>query len=151
MARKLRAGDVFRFRGRMQGWGYGQILLSDIIQYIVVFEPKFADNTTLNDVVSSSVLLSGWTMDAKIYHGDWEIVGNISPIKFRFPQYKVNMSGQTWITDVNGKLLRLATVEESRGLSFKSSNSPIAFEKAFRAYHGDLPWEAYFDELRADL
>jgi hypothetical protein len=86
--------------------------------------------------------------DALFFGRDWKVVGNVARrADFIFPEYKVGMSGETWVTDIDGKLLRLATWEEAKTLSFKSSDSPISFEKAFKAYHGQLPWEPWFTEL----
>jgi immunity protein 26 of polymorphic toxin system len=147
MKLKLSIGDVFRFAKSADTWSYGQILLSEIIQYIIIFEPVFKEIPTLEHIVSSPLLLCGWTSDARFYSGDWEIVENMPSREFTFPEYKVEISGKTWVTDVDGKPLRLATTEQARNLHFKSSNSPIAFEKAFKAYHGDLPWESRFEQL----
>lgn len=146
--RKFSTGDVFRFGNAEQGWGYGQALLSSILQYIVIFKPKFKIDIPLDEAITSPALLSGWTADARVLSGDWEIVGNMPPLRnFEFLEYKVEISGQLWVVDIQGRPLRLATDREAQTLSFKSSHSPIAFEKAFKAHHGDLPWEARFNEL----
>lgn len=148
MKLKLSTGDIFRFRVPRHGFGYGQILRTDIIQYIAVFEPIFKSNAKLEDVSSSPLLFSGWTSDAKFFSGDWQVVGNVAPRRIIFPEYKVGVSGDTWATDVEGELLRPITPDEAEHLTFRTSHSPIAFEKAFGAYHGDLPWEERFDQLR---
>jgi hypothetical protein len=106
------------------------------------------EDVSLNDVVKSPALFAGWTMDARFLSGDWEIVGNVHPTgEFVFPTYKVGISGQTWVVDVEGNPLRIATGEEAASLSFKSSHSPIAFEKAFRAYHREQAWEPRFERM----
>ena len=145
---KLSVGDIFRFGDPENGWGYGQILRTDIIQYIVVFEPIFGIEAKLEEIAASALLLSGWTSDARFFSGDWQIVGNKAPRHVVFPEYKLGMSGDTWVTDVDGNLLRLATSEEAERLLFQTSHSPIAFEKAFKAHHGDLPGEHRFEQLR---
>jgi hypothetical protein len=144
---KLSTGDVFRFAKSAEEWGYGQILRSDIIQYIVVFEPAFQSNAALGDIVKTQLLLCGWTADARFYSGDWERVGNMPAMAFSFPEYKVGISGRQWVTDVEGNALRLATPDVAKTLRFQSSESPITFEKAFKAHHGDLPWESRYEEL----
>lgn len=147
MKLRLSTGDVFRFAKSAKEWGYGQILRTDIIQYIVIFEPVFQDNAILSDIAVSQLLLCGWTSDARFYSKDWEIVGNTPTRAFSFPEYKVEISGRQWVTDVDGNTLRLATTREAKTLCFQSSHSPIAFEKAFKAHHGDLPWESRFEQL----
>lgn len=149
MRLKLKTGDIFRFGDSNDRFGYGQILRSDIIQYIVIFEPVFDANASLEEVLMSQLLLAGWTSDARFFSGDWEVVGNrVLGHVFKFPEYKIEISGDTWVTDVDGKPLRLATPDEARHLLFQTSHAPIAFEKAFRAHHGRLPWEPRFDQLR---
>jgi hypothetical protein len=149
---KLSAGDLFRFAGPRNAWGCGQILFSKILQYIVVFEPRFIDTAQPSLIVSSRPLLAGWTMDGRFYTGQWEVVGHCDPIdNIRFPFFKVGISGRTWVTDWLGKPLRYASLDEEQQLTFKKSYSPIIFEDAFNAYHGDLPWESRFDAMRAQL
>lgn len=147
--RKILEGDIFRFKALSVGWSYGHVLISDILQFVIVFEPVFDKQPNLHGLIEMPPLFSEWTADARFRSGDWEVVGNIPPVgDFAFPEYKVGMSGQTWVTDVHGKLLRLATADEEGRLGFGGSHAPIAFEKAVRAWHGDLPWEPRFDELR---
>jgi hypothetical protein len=130
--------------------GYGQVLKSDILQYVIVFEPIFGQSSNLEDVVVSPILLSGWTADARFISGDWDVVGNIPPPgNFVFPEYKIESSGRIWVTDNDGELLRLADAEEAARLCFGGSHSPIAFEKAFWAHHGRAPWEPRFERMRA--
>jgi hypothetical protein len=144
---KLSAGDIFRFGDTENGWGYGQILRTDIIQYVVVFEPIFGIEAKLEEIAASPLLLSGWTSDARFFSGDWQVVGNKALRHVVFPEYKVGVSGDTWVTDVEGKLLRAATPEEAERLHFQTSHAPITFEDAFWAHHGKLPWDPWFDRL----
>jgi hypothetical protein len=148
--KKILAGDIFRFPISQIDFGYGQVILSDIIQYIVVYELIMGDVFPYHEINSLEILLCGWTSDAKIYVGDWEIVERISPpTTIEFPVYKVGIAGETWITDVEGRALRRATSREARELPFKASHSPIAYEQAFKAHHGLGPWEPWFEQLLA--
>lgn len=148
--RNIDSGDVFRFGQSTMGWGYGQILISRTLQFVVIFEPVFqdADNPIQTDIIRTSVLLAGWTMDGRIQNGSWEIVGKTSDRPaFQFPQYRVEMSGKSWVTDVEGQRLREASSSERVKLKRKSSHSPIAYENAFWAYHTNA-WEERFEVLR---
>lgn len=146
---KISIGDVFQFGDAHTGWGYGQVLRSAILQFIIVFEPLFHRPAKFTVVVDSPHLLAGWTMDAKFQTGDWEIIGN-TPVNgnYFFPTYQVMINDSCWLTDVDGNPLRQVTPEEGRDLPLKSSVSPIVFEKAFKAHHGMVPWENRFQQLR---
>lgn len=143
---QIRLGDIFRFPASASIWGYGQVLLSSDLQYVVVFSPESKD-IIKNTISNCNPLFHGWTADAKFITGDWEVVENAPPIHFTFPNYKVNVEERFWVTDVQGRLLREATRSESMSLLYRSSHSPIAFEKAFQAYLGMRPWESRFNDL----
>ena len=146
--KKLKVGDVFRFGCPDVGWGYGQVVMSGTLQYVVIFEPIFQYDSPVEDVIASTPLLAGWTMDGRYYSGAWEVVGSAEPTHaVILPHYKVGMSGKTWVTDVLGKPLRLASPAEERELRLRSSNSPILYEEAFRAHHKAQLWESGFDAL----
>lgn len=148
--KKIYVGDVFRFGSTSSEQGFGQVLKSDILQYIIVFSPIYREDSNLEHVAMSPILLSGWTADARFLSGDWVRVGNIVPPgNFVFSEYKVESSGRIRVTDNDGNHLRLANALEAACLYFGGSHSPIAFEKAFWAYHGRLPWEDRFDRMRA--
>jgi hypothetical protein len=146
--KKIYVGDIFRFGPTPLEQAYGQVLKSDILQYVMIFEPVFEEGSNLEDVMISPTLLSGWTADARFIHGDWKLVGNSAPPgDFVFPEYKVESAGEIWVTDNDGKHLRPADPQEAARLYLRSSHSPIAFEKAFWAYHGRRPWEDRFNRL----
>lgn len=146
---KLAIGDVFNFENSQGEYGHGQIIYSDIIQYIVIFERKLKKIASLTEAVISQPLLAGWTSDARFYVRKWKVIGNHPSIpSIKLPEYKIEIDRKIWVTDVHGKLLRLASTEEEQSLGFQKSYSPITFEKAFWAYHGGLPWEHRFEELR---
>ncbi|HWX90512.1 MAG TPA: hypothetical protein VNY75_09420, partial [Rhizomicrobium sp.] len=101
--RKISVGDVFRFGNSEDGWGYGQVIFSKTLQYIVVFEPLFQGEYALQQVIASPILLAGWTMDGRMQSGAWELQGNLKLIaKVDLPQYKVMISDRLWVTDVWG-------------------------------------------------
>lgn len=145
---KIRMGDIFRLDVAPEKYGFGQVLLTDILQFIVIFEPLYLKDEPIEAIRRSNLLLAGWTSDALFWHGRWKIVGNLPPLDFEFPEYIVDIEGRRWVTDVTGNCLRLATPHEARKLTFRFSSAPIAFEKAFKAHHGILPWEPQYEKLR---
>lgn len=145
---KIYPGDVFRFGSAPLEQGYGQVLKSDILQYIIIFDQIFNHASKLHEVTSSSLLLSGWTSDARFISGDWKTVGSTrTPRDFIFPEYKVESAGRIWVTDNDGKHLRLADEQEASQLYFRGSHSPIGFEKAFWAHHGRGSWDDRFNRM----
>src|SRR4051812_25873944 len=97
----LSIGDIFELQSVAPGIGYGQILRSDILQFIVIFEPVLVNNLSVNQIANSARLLSGWTMDAKFRSGDWRIIGNAPlPQSYLYPEYKVVISNKIWVTDL---------------------------------------------------
>jgi hypothetical protein len=147
---KLKVGDLFRFRVSDAEFGFGQIVLSKILQYIVIYEPIFSGVDDIAKIPQSRILLSGWTNDARFFSGDWAVVANM-PLSQEvvFPEYKVGTGQDCRITDVNGKILRAATQAEEHRLQFKTTHSPIIYEKAFHAHHFG-GWESRFDNLVLD-
>lgn len=145
--RKICAGDIFNFSVGDNGFAVGQVIISNILQYIIVFEPVFSEHVTVQEATKATPLLAGWTSDALIYHGHWKIAAQTDPVPFVFPEYKIGIEGQTWVTDVHGDCIRLATPSESENLRFRFSNSPIVFEQAFKAHQGMLPREEHVAEI----
>src|SRR3712207_7835463 len=66
---KLARGDIFAFEKSSSEWGCGQILRSNILQYVVVFEPTFRHDSIL-EAVNAKPLLCGWTMDGRFCSGE---------------------------------------------------------------------------------
>jgi hypothetical protein len=148
---RIKAGDIFDIPTPDGRKGYGQVILSKTLQYIVVFEELYATPPDINELLKSEIFLVGWTSDALFFHGRWKVIANRAPISERvpFPWYKVNVCGERCIHDFNGEGHRPATDEDWELLEFKSSRSPIGYQKALLAHHGLGGWESDYDELKA--
>ena len=122
-------------------------MISDTLLFIQVFEPLLHDFNEDFDT-SSNVLLRGWSMDTRIRHGNWTIIGQ-HPIRsdVDFPNYKVKSGDKVWLTDVRKKKLRVISDDEAQKFSNYISSSPMIFEKAFWAHHGRGQWMPYFYTL----
>ncbi len=138
MAKRLKidSGDVFAFPAG-EKFAAGQVLISNISLYIVIFEPLFAIEDIANiNPNSTNILLAGWTDDALIYHGDWIIMGNKPVVQpFDFPVFKMNHNGILWLVDVNGKPIRHASRGEAESHEFQWSRSSKGFQDAFVNHH----------------
>ena len=126
----------------------GQILLKDVATfpiYAVFFEPLWPRDVVLNlsETANSKILLVGATMDARIYHGMWRIVGNVRPDLSHIPMpfFKVMINGRDIIEDFFGRMVRVATAQDIRYYHNRFSSSPMIFEDAVKAYHrlGSVP------------
>jgi len=149
--RKIKVGDLFQFKVSDMSCGLGQVLISEILQYICIYEPIYPVEFIPQNLSKEKQLLSGWTMDGRFFSGDWTVIGNfpVDP-NLLYPEYKVGFGSDCWITDVMGNLLRRATIEEEQFLRFESSYSSILYEEAFHAHHFG-GWESRFDDLVNEL
>ena len=146
---KLRKGDLFQFN-LADGSVFGQIIVTGDVIYVVIFEElqydSERDNNIPNTITEHS--LCGWTLDGRIYHGMWKIVGN-APLPNNFPRpcYKVEYEGLIWIESFEGDLKRPASDEESRLLDFRTTVAPIRFENALAARYDLQEWDESFKKL----
>jgi hypothetical protein len=143
-------GDILSIPISQDLCACAQILLKKNILYVVVFSELRRCGTINPDMIkSSSPVLVGWTMDAKIRRGDWVLVSRYPPISWDHlkKNYQVEYNGKTWIEDFNGKLLHPASEKEAKEFFQKSSYSPVRFERAIRAYNKLEAWDAEFDDL----
>ena len=154
---KTKLGDVFRIPLSENESGFGQIIADDSegILLMVIFDHRTrnCDSPELTDIVASEPLFISDSVDAKIWHGDWPIVGNMPPDLERFPlpNYRVDINGVTYVESYYGDRIRPATAAEFTKLSPRGSRAPIRLENALKAYYGFIEWDDSFDELTADV
>ena len=150
-ARKIaKVGDVLSIPIVGSLCATAQVLVKRNILYVVVFsELRQCESVNIEAATSGSPILVGCTMDAKIYHGDWEIIGGSVPIDRPDlkKNYKVEYAGKIWVADFDGRLLHPASRSEIENLFNRSSYSPARFERVIRAYHKLEPWDSEFDDL----
>lgn len=159
VTRTYREGDVFSVQLDEKRVGYGQIVgrYGESEYYFAFFERAYAKShaPVLSDIARDRIVLLGLSFDAKLWSGDWQVVGNV-PVApaIPLPAYKVGKA----ITqadevvydaeDYTGQQHRPATREEVEALPFRKAVAPIRLERAFRAIHGIGAWERPFDDLR---
>jgi hypothetical protein len=151
---RAKRGDVFSIPIDDRRVGYGQVVLknhSSFPIYIVVFGTAYDRNqeVSLNEIVADGIALVGASMDARIYHGMWKIIGNIEPDRSRIPRpnFKVYIGGSDFVENFDGNRLREATPEDVRHYDNRWSRAPMGFESAIKAIHGVGIWESNFDKL----
>ena len=153
---KLTEGDVFNIPIDDKHVGFGQIIYqknkNSGVFMIIVFKGKFKKDASLNfeEVKGSGILYMGYTMDAKLYHKHWDLMGNypFDIDSLTLPFYRLGTPpDDIYILDYTGKKLRECTLEEFDKLHYKSSVAPIRYEKALKAYHKLLDWDIDYDKL----
>lgn len=151
---KLKAGDIFTIPVTEDETGFGQIInipnKNNFI--IVVFEKMYSgkDWPSLDEIVNDKILFLGYTMDAKLYHKHWIIIGNnISNLnKIKFPYYKLGTPPENiFIVNYKGEKVRKATIDEFNSLNYQSVVAPIRYENALKANFNLLDWDDSFNDL----
>jgi len=142
-------GDIFEFELAERTFAYGQIVKSGDVIYVIVFNDIYTNKE--RDIDSQNlteIALCGWTLDSRIYHGMWKIVGNAPlPDDVPRPCYKVGNGGIFWVETFDGVLKRPASQKDCRSLDYRTTIAPIRFEKALAAIHGLHEWDIAFEKM----
>lgn len=152
MGKRIREGDVFKFRIDEQKYGIGQIIRKHKSAiYIVIFEPCYDNLNSIDlNIAELNPVLIGMTNDAMLkVKGFWEILGNIvvNEEKIIFPNYKVNTVDGLMKTDFEGNIIGKVTKKEESLLLYQKYVTPGVFESAFKAFYKIIPWEERFNSL----
>ena len=112
----------------------------------------FRSGASPADIDNAPLQFAALTLDAKIHHGDWPIIGNRKENIGTIPQpwFKVWVEGQTYVEARDRSVIRPATTEEATALRLRTVVAPVRLEKALKAFHGIGEWQPRFDELRAE-
>ncbi len=155
---KLNVGDIFTIPLAENEVGFGQIICfprTKDVFIMVVFDAKIAFSYTkeynMEEIVTSKILFLGYSTDAKLYHKDWEVIGNytsnISAIVM--PYHRLGTPpGDIYLT--NYKSERVCEIDEEtfNKLNYLTNYAPIRYENALKAYFGLQEWkEEDYDKL----
>jgi hypothetical protein len=146
---RLKPGDIYRFDLDENHYGLGQVIETGDVFYTTTLRNPVGHEFDLEEVDTSDILLCGRTTDARLHHGYWKVVGNLPVPESGIPRpcSKVESAGARWVQDFHCKLIRLATDFEWEHLDYHSSQSPIAYEEAFRAYYGLAEAQPHRDKI----
>lgn len=151
MKQKARAGDVFLIPIDETRWGIGQIAgdwKGEL--YIVIFDAVWHDrNVDPATVNTSKPLFAALSLDAKIHHGDWPIIGNVAANLGAIPQpvFKVNQDGAVFLESRDRTVTRRASEAEADVLRLRTVIAPVRLEKALKAHNGIGDWNPRYDDL----
>jgi hypothetical protein len=151
---KPKVGDIFQVPLDTVRFGYGQVVA--LPEKNVLFICLFAATTErsvqpdLQAIVRSAILLAGNTFDAKLWHGHWPVVGNMTPdlAAIVLPNYKEGPPGQAFVENLDLTRRRRATPQEEAILPFRSYVAPVRYEKALQALAGIGEWRPEYEDLR---
>lgn len=145
---KVTDGDVFQIPIDLHRLGYGQVVGSRPSTLLVAIFKKLHSRLTAADIsqiVLDEVAFLAETFDAKIWSGDWPIVGHAPPdhVRIPFPWYKVTIDRATnwYVESYDTTLRRPAMPWEIDSLLLRNVVSPIRLEKALQALHGIGRWD----------
>lgn len=146
---KVSEGDIFEMLLPDGGRGFGQIIVTGKLLYIVIFRELYDRVPDLDELIKTQILLVGWTVDALLFHGRWNVIGNrpVMAESVPFPSYKILVEGRMHVQDFEGRRLQPATPVEIELLENKTTVAPIRYQNAFLAWHGKGKWEPDYDRL----
>ncbi|MFO0777623.1 MAG: Imm26 family immunity protein [Nitrospira sp.] len=153
---KLKVGDIIEIPINDNLVGYGQIVCAGKVLYVVIFEEAYpkAKRIDIQKVVAGKILLVGHTLDGRLYHGMWKVIGNvpIDTTRIPFPCYKLELGSEGMVVvDFDGTVMRKANKQEEDLLTFRTTRAPIGFEHALQAKHGIRPWDPDDEQLTLEF
>lgn len=145
---KLKIGDVFTIPIDGKKNVYGQIVAIPNKNNFIIVIFKTASNDddrpSIEEIVRSEPLFLGYTLDAKLYHKHWVIIGNNTENikKIRLPYFKLGTPpDDIYIVDYKGNIVRRANMVEFNSLKYLWVRAPIGYENALKAYYGIGIWD----------
>lgn len=153
---KLKVGDIFTIPISDEKTGFGQIIIipskSNFI--IVVFEKVYTgrDWPNVKEIIEDKILFLGYTMDAKLYHNHWQIIGNETSNldRIKLPYYKLGTPPDCKLVDYKGKVIGKIGKDKFQKLEYKTVLAPIEYELALKAYYKLGEWEEEFSQFIYD-
>lgn len=149
---KLNIGDIFTIPLGNGEFGLGQIVYMPSHKHnfiMIVFNEKYKskEEVNLNALKDLEILLLGYTVDAKLYNKDWEIIGNnlSNLLLIKLPCYKLGLPDDDYpdgarLVDHKGNVLANIDKDTFDNLSYQSEVGPIRFQNALKAHFGLQEW-----------
>jgi hypothetical protein len=154
MGIQAKVGDVFLVPLDDRSWACGQIVSAwNDELYLAIFGQKVEDRSVdVRSAIDQEPALLVLTLDAKFWHGDWPIIGNVRENLADFPQpaFKVRQSGVVYVESRDRAISRPASPSEVEILRYRNVSSPAVIEEAIHAYFGIGEWNPHFDKFHAD-
>ena len=130
-------------------WGLGLVAAKRQSELLVfMYDAVIEGATAPEDLSSRTPLLGSSSLDAKIWHGDWKILGQTEEKFDDFqPIYKIETI-DGWVAESFDMNLRLPIDERTaKKLRFRKCVAPIRLERALKAHFGFGEWKPAHDDL----
>ena len=154
MGIKVKVGDVFLIPIKGEEWVGGQLLANRMKELYVAVYPKLVKKgeTSVEDIIQQEPLFLALTLDAKLWHGHWPIIGNTKKNIHTLPQpfFKWDSQKGTMIESRDQRVRRLAKAHEIPYLKYRTVVAPIILENAAKAHFGIGNWDYDYDDLKAE-
>lgn len=149
---KINTGDIFKIPIKNSEFGLGQIAYMPNHKHdfmMIVFDKKYNVKEEINfeELKNQKILFLGYTVDAKLYNKDWEVIGNYTTnlSEIKFPCHKLGLPNDDYpdgarLVDHKGNVLANIDRYTFEILSYKTEVGPIRFENALKAYFGLQEW-----------
>ncbi len=128
---KIRAkvGDVFLIPIDDASWVVGQLVRKKRSElYVAIFADRYSStDVEPRSILDKKPLFLVLTLDAKLYHGMWPIIGNVQENRDSIPEPAfavINSGSGTHIISRDETICRLATPEELGVLRPRTVDSP---------------------------
>lgn len=154
MGIQVKVGDVFLVPLDGESWALGQLVSSwNDELYVAIFGQKVeTQNVDPRSVVTQEPVFLALTLDAKLFHGDWPIIGNVQDNLASLPQpaFKVRQSGVIYIESRDRTVSRPASSSEAELLRYRNVSSPAMIEEAVQGRFDVCEWNSHYDKFHAD-
>lgn len=137
---KVKIGDIFLIPVEPTSWVIGQLIKKNRSElYVAVFEERYV-STDVNPrcVIGKKPLLLVLTLDGKLYHGMWPIIGNVKDNINDFPEpaFKIGINGSAYLVSRDETVCRPATDKDLTVLQLRTVTSPQGIENVILNHFG---------------
>jgi hypothetical protein len=145
---KLKQGDIFSIPLVEDQIGFGQIINfpnSKDVFIMGCFDVKNRVDSidNVDNICQFDLVLLSYCTDAKIYHGQWELIGNCDRNlnMISLPYFKLGSPpDELYLIDFKSTRKKAITLSQFEQLNYKTTFSPVRYENALKAHFGFQPW-----------
>lgn len=153
MSIQISQGDVFVMPLGEGVMGLGQVVdVLDAELYLVAYGEVWHDDSPpeAKEVIRLTPVFATLSLDAKLWNGDWTIIGNIveNLSAIQRPLFKIRQGGSVLVESHDGSKSRAAIGPEEEMLRYRKTVAPIRLQKAVQAHNRMIEWNDLFEEMK---
>jgi hypothetical protein len=149
---KPKLGDVFTFPIQQNTHCFGQIVTVRpmMAKLYILFDFVSNEIPSLESIVKQPILAIAHLTDYSITEGYWTVIGNtdVALKNIVYPNYI--MGDPPVVESYDGEVLRQATEEDIRELTYRKSTTSNIFEALAQAKFGNDEWKDLYDRFLFD-